>query len=119
MDSVSPPERGGATFRHAEMLEMAFVLKFNKSLDRVLKGNIGRDSGHLEEIHLLDAAQLLVDEGNTAPEVFRTVSRSARCKMRCRIVIPTSHLGPAPGGGSLPGYRDQHISGNGFCEDKP
>ena len=72
MDGVSPTERGSATFRHAEMLEVAFVLQFNKSLDRILKGNIGGDSSHLEEIHLLDAPKLLIDERNAAPEVLWT-----------------------------------------------
>ena len=82
MDSVSLPERSCAAFRHAEMLEMAFVLQFNKSLDRILKGNIGGDSSHLEEIHLLDAAELLVDERDTASEVLRTDQDVRRGKLR-------------------------------------
>ena len=72
MDRIGLPQCLGTTLGHAEMLEMTLVLQLNESLEGVLKGNIGRNTGHLKEVHLLDPAQFLVDESNAAPEILGT-----------------------------------------------
>ena len=72
MDRISLPQCLGTTLGHAKMLEMTLILQLDESFEGVLKGNIGGNTGHLKEVHLLDPAQFLVDESNAAPEILGT-----------------------------------------------
>ena len=59
---------------HPEEGEMALLLQRCKCADSILERDVGGHAGHLEEVHLLDPTELLVDERHAAPEVLRTGS---------------------------------------------
>lgn len=69
---MSLPESGGAAFGHSDVAEFAFLLQAGKGLDDLLDWHIGGHARALKEVHLLDAAELLVDGINAAAQVLWT-----------------------------------------------
>ena len=69
------PQGGSAALRHSNEPEMAFVLQLNEGLDEVLNRNVGWDASALEEVHLLDPAELRVDGLDAASQVLGSASQ--------------------------------------------
>ena len=71
MNGMSLPERRGAAFRQADVLEVALLLELNEAFHHVFQRYVLGNAGGLEKIHLLDAAELFIDEGDATLEVLR------------------------------------------------
>ena len=65
------PQRSRAALRQANVGKVAFVLERFERLHHFLDCYIVRDARGLEEIHLLYAAEGLVDRLHAAPQVLR------------------------------------------------
>lgn len=67
---MSLPQSICVALGHSEELEVALVLELSECLEGLLEGNVGRNARRLEQVHLLDTAELLVDSRDTTPEVL-------------------------------------------------
>lgn len=88
---MGAPKCTSAAFRHADVTEFALLDELNKRLDDLFNGDIGRDAGTFEEVHLLGASEGLINAVYTASQVFRSAQLCIRLDRTWCATVRTIH----------------------------
>lgn len=72
---ICAPKRFCTNLRHANMIKLSLLNEVSKCLDQVFHGNFRIYSRRLEKIEFLSAAEFLVNEVDTTPEILRPKDR--------------------------------------------